>query len=141
MFGRRRARSRHEAGELTDEILERVGLVDKADGNTAELTVIERKWLEVGRALAGNPSLILLDEFMAGIAATEVEATVAALRRINREGATIVIVEHIVKAITSACRRVVVLDAGRKLADGPVEQVVDDPAVIAAYLGAGHAPG
>jgi len=141
MFGRNGARSRRAAMGVTERVLDQIGLVDKADARTTDLTVIERKWLEVGRVLAGGPSLILLDEFMAGIAASDVQATVDAVKRINRDGVTVVIVEHIVKAITAACSRVVVLDAGRKLADGSVEEVVHDPAVIAAYLGAGHAAG
>ncbi len=139
MFGRNGARSRRDAMGTAEAVLDQIGLTDKADASTTDLTVIERKWLEVGRVLAGGPSLILLDEFMAGIAASEVQATVEAVKQINRDGVTVIIVEHIVKAITAACRRVVVLDAGTKLADGAVEDVVRDPAVIAAYLGTGHA--
>jgi branched-chain amino acid transport system ATP-binding protein len=141
MFGPRRARGRSDAASAADEALDLVGLTPKADVVAADLTVLERKWLEIARVMAGRPRLVLLDEFMAGIAFGEVPRAVDLVRRINSLGVTVVIVEHIVKAITSACERVVVLDAGRKLADGPVAEVVANPAVIEAYLGHRHAAG
>lgn len=141
MFGPRGSRSARDADEAALDALELVGLHGKVDVAAGELTVLERKWLEVARVMAGEPTLVLLDEFMAGIAAGEVPAAVDLVRRINQRGVTVIIVEHIVKAITSACERVVVLDAGRKLADGPVDDVVADPAVIEAYLGHRHASG
>lgn len=141
MFGPRHARSRGDAAHDADDALELVGLSQKADVTAGDLTVLERKWLEVARVMAGRPKLVLLDEFMAGIAAGEVPEAVELVNRINARGVTVIIVEHIVKAITSACQRVVVLDAGRKLADGPVAEIVADPAVIEAYLGHRHAAG
>ena len=140
-FGANATTSRAAARRRVDEILGIVDLADQADRRSADLTVIERKRLEVGRALATGPSVILLDEFMAGISPVEVPEAVELVKTINAMGITVVVVEHIVKAITALCRRVVVLDAGRKLAEGPVEAVVNDPAVIAAYLGSRHAAG
>lgn len=137
-----------EGSSRTDEaitdamsVLEEVGLADKAGTKAESFTILERKWLEVGRALAGRPQLVLLDEFMAGIAASEVRHAVDLVRSINASGVTVVLVEHIVKAITEACERVVVLDAGKKLAEGTVDEIVNDPDVIEAYLGSRHAGG
>ena len=122
-------------------VLEEVGLAGKAEEKAATFTILERKWLEVARALAGRPQLMLLDEFMAGISASEVPEAVALVKSINASGVTVVLVEHIVKAITEACDRVVVLDSGKKLAEGSVSEIVNDPDVIEAYLGSRHAGG
>jgi branched-chain amino acid transport system ATP-binding protein len=140
-FGAGRLRARSKAFDHAHEILAQVGLEQKADVHAADLTILERKWLEVGRAVAGAPKLILLDEFMAGISEAQVPEAVALVKSINAMGITIVVVEHIIKAITSACRRVIVLDAGRKLAEGSIDEVIHDPAVIEAYLGSRHARG
>jgi branched-chain amino acid transport system ATP-binding protein len=129
------------AREAAMTVLEQVGLAGKAGDKAASFTILERKWLEVARALAGRPQLILLDEFMAGISASEVPEAVALVKSINASGVTVVLVEHIVKAITEACDRVVVLDSGRKLAEGSVSEIVNDPDVIEAYLGSRHAGG
>lgn len=123
------------------EILELVGLAAKAHVKASAFTVLERKWLEVGKALAGRPKLILLDEFMAGVSPNEIPQAVALVKQINASGVTVVWVEHIIKAITGACDRVIVLDAGRKLAEGGVDEIVSNPAVIEAYLGSHHAQG
>jgi branched-chain amino acid transport system ATP-binding protein len=120
-------------------VLEEVGLDHKAHVKAESFTILERKWLEVGRALAGRPKLMLLDEFMAGISSQEIPDAVALVKSINASGVTVILVEHIIKAITAACDRVVVLDAGRKLAEGSVEDVVADPSVVEAYLGTRHA--
>lgn len=139
LFGGQGSRRDNKAMTEAMGILEKVGLKGKADIRAESLTILERKWLEVGRALAARPKLILLDEFMAGIATSEIQHAVDLVRSINASGITVVIVEHIIKAITGACDRVVVLDAGKKLAEGTVNEVVSDPAVIAAYLGTRHA--
>lgn len=139
MFGPSGLGSRRAVSARVEEVLDRVGLAAKADVIAADLTVLERKWLEVARVLAGGPDVILLDEFMAGISPAEIPQAVELVKDINAGGVTVVIVEHIVKAITAACRRVIVLDAGRKLAEGSVQDVVADPAVVAAYLGHRHA--
>lgn len=120
-------------------VLDEVGLAGKAHNKAESFTILERKWLEVGRALACRPRLMLLDEFMAGIAASEVPEAVQLVKAINSSGVTVILVEHIVKAITDACDRVVVLDAGKKLAEGSVSEIVNNPDVIEAYLGSRHA--
>ena len=91
--------------------------------------------------MAAKPKLLLLDEFMAGLTNREIPSAIALVKAIRETGVTIVLVEHVIKAITGACDRVVVLDAGKKLADGSVEDVVSDPAVIEAYLGTRRADG
>ena len=131
--------SRAEARRRARDVLERVGLSARADDPAAELSLVERKWLEVGRALASEPKLLLLDEFMAGLTRNEMTRAVDLIKEVNGSGITIVVVEHIIKAVTATCSRVIVLDAGTKLADGPLSAVVRDPAVIAAYLGSRRA--
>lgn len=139
LYGGQGDRKSDESVAAAMKVLEEIGLADKANRKAESFTILERKWLEVGRALAARPKLMLLDEFMAGISAAEVPEAVALVKTINASGVTVIIVEHIVKAITEACDRVIVLDAGRKLADGSVSEIVNDPAVIEAYLGSRHA--
>lgn len=139
MFGHAGMSSRKEAAPRAYDVLEQVGLHEKADVLARDLTVMERKWLEVARALAGDPKLLLLDEFMAGLNPSEVPQAVGLVKQLNKSGITIIIVEHIVKAITDSCDRVIVLNAGEKLAEGTAAEVVENPAVIAAYLGTRYA--
>jgi len=141
LFGGQGDRKSTDAIDHGMEVLEQVGLAGKANLTAGAFTILERKWLEVGRALATRPKLMLLDEFMAGISASEVHHAVDLVKSINASGVTVILVEHIVKAITEACDRVVVLDAGRKLAEGTVDRIVNDPDVIKAYLGSRHAGG
>jgi branched-chain amino acid transport system ATP-binding protein len=141
LFGGIGARKSATTIREASEVLERVGLTAKSHVNASEFTILERKWLEVGRALATSPRLILFDEFMAGISAREVPAAVELVKSINASGVTIILVEHIVKAITGACDRVLVLDAGKKLAEGSVDEIIHDPRVIEAYLGSRHTHG
>jgi branched-chain amino acid transport system ATP-binding protein len=141
LFGGSGARKSAATRRQAFEVLERVGLAAKANVKAGEFTILERKWLEVARALATSPRLILFDEFMAGISAREVPAAVELVKSINASGVTIVLVEHIIKAITGACDRVIVLDAGKKLAEGSVDEIINDPRVIKAYLGSRHAGG
>ncbi|SRR5690554_4047740 len=141
LFGRQNGDSGEDPREAALAALERVGLAAKAGHPASSFTIVERKWLEVARALASRPKLMLLDEFMAGLTPHEIPSAVELIKSIRESGVTVVVVEHVVKAITGACDRVVVLDAGRKLAEGSPGEIVENPAVIEAYLGTRHARG
>lgn len=134
-FGKSQMNSHGQAKSRAMEILEQVGLAEKADEPARNLTIMERKWLEVARALACEPRLLLLDEFMAGLNASEIPQAVELVQRLNASGITIIIVEHIIKAITRTSQRIIVLNAGRKLMEGSAADVVADTGVIEAYLG------
>jgi branched-chain amino acid transport system ATP-binding protein len=139
LFGRAAMASKKEAEPRAYQVLEQVGLAQKAKVLARDLTIMERKWLEVARALAGNPTLLLLDEFMAGLNPTEIPEALALIRRLNESGITIIVVEHIMKAITNVCQRVIVLNAGQKLAEGTAVEVIANQQVIEAYLGSHYA--
>lgn len=121
------------------EALEKVGLADRQDQMANQLNVMSRKWLEVARALAVRPRLLLLDEFMAGLNPTEVQQATEFVRNLRHSEITVVIVEHIIKAIMNCSDRVVVLNAGRKIADAPPAEIIKNPDVISAYLGSDYA--
>ncbi|HLI25475.1 MAG TPA: ABC transporter ATP-binding protein [Chloroflexota bacterium] len=117
-------------------LLDYVGLGAMADVRVGALTLAQRKRLELARALATRPRLLLLDESLAGLNPAEIAAAVELLRRLRTElGLTLLIVEHLMQVIMGLCDRVLVLDAGRKIADGPPEAVAQEPAVRQAYLG------
>jgi len=116
-------------------VLDRVGLGRLADAPARSLGTPGRKRLEIARALASEPKVLLLDEAMAGLTPTEVREAIELVRRIHGGGITIVIVEHIMEVIVSLARKVVVFHQGREIARGTPREVTSDPTVIAAYLG------
>jgi len=116
-------------------LLDRVGLGGRGDRPAGALTYIDRKRVELARALAAQPRLLLLDEWLAGLNPTELEDGIALVRGIVAEGIAILMVEHVMSAIRALCARVVVMNAGRAIAEGTPEEALSDPAVVAAYLG------
>jgi branched-chain amino acid transport system ATP-binding protein len=127
---------RSEAESMARRVLERVDLGSKKSALAADLTLSEQKRLEIARALATQPKLLLLDEPMGGLNATEIEHASLLVRDICREGVTIIWVEHVLRAIMNSSNRVVVINQGEKIADATPEEIVENPDVIAAYLGA-----
>lgn len=117
------------------QVLERVGLSHKSDILGRELTLLELKRLEIGKALATEPSLLLLDEVAAGLNTVEVDDVLVLVRQLSQEGITLLIVEHLMKVIMNLSHRIIVLDFGQKIAEGTPEEISRDPAVLEAYLG------
>jgi branched-chain amino acid transport system ATP-binding protein len=125
-----------EARTHASSLLERIGLGEKRDQPASTLTLPDRKRLEVARALATRPRLLLLDEVMAGLRPTECDQMVAIFRELNRsEGLTILLIEHVMRAVMALAHQVVVLHHGEIIAQGAPEMVVRDPAVLECYLG------
>jgi branched-chain amino acid transport system ATP-binding protein len=116
-------------------LLREVGLDGKARRLPRDLTQVEMRKLELARAMAAEPKLLIADECMAGLTYSEVEDILSLLKRLNAEGVTIVLIEHIMRAVMSFSQRLVVLVSGRKIADGAPDEVVRDPEVERAYLG------
>ncbi|WP_265516789.1 ABC transporter ATP-binding protein [Nitratireductor luteus] len=119
--------------------LDRVGLGGRENEMTAELTYIDQKRLELARALASDPRLLLLDEWLAGLNPTELATGIELISDLKRDGMTVLLVEHVMDAIRALCGRCVVMNAGRKIADGETGNVLSEPEVVRAYLGESHA--
>jgi branched-chain amino acid transport system ATP-binding protein len=131
-----RAANVADARRHAENILEQLGLAARRHAPPASLTLADRKRLEVARALATRPSLVLLDEAMAGLGPLECDQLIALFREINhRDGVTILLIEHVMRAVMALAHRVVVLHHGEVIAQGAPAQVVRDPAVLESYLG------
>jgi len=135
MYGHAGLRRRQDYLDAAETALQRVGLAAKADFMPPHLTLADRKRLEVARALAMTPRLLLLDEVMAGLNLTEIERTIELVRQIAASGITVIVIEHVMKAVLALCDRAMVLNFGRKLTEGTPHEVINEPAVVEAYLG------
>ncbi len=135
MYGRNPASSMKQAKEKGTEILNFVGLGNKMEVAASQLTMAERKKLELARALAAQPQVLLLDELMAGLNPAETETAMNLVKNIKNSGITVIMVEHIMKAVLGVCDRIMVLNVGEKIAEGSPKEVVKNQLVIEAYLG------
>ena len=134
VFGHRR-RWGAPARDHAERLLERVGMGGKGPLRAGQLTYIDTKRVELARALAGDPKVLLLDEWLAGLNPTELQEGIRLIRSLRDDGRTVVLVEHVMDAIRSLCDRCVVMASGRKIAEGTPAQVLADREVIRAYLG------
>lgn len=135
MYGPDGTRFARAALRDADEVLERVGLAGHGEDAPSELSVADARRLELAKALALRPRLLLLDEVMAGLRPNEIEPSLELIRSLAGEGMTILVIEHVMRAIVAVSDRVVVLHEGRLLTEGPPAEVLADPRVVEAYLG------
>ena len=117
------------------EILELIGFQDRADENSAGLTQVDMRKLELARALAAKPSLLVSDEAMAGLSSSEVDEILEILFKLNEQGVAVIMIDHIMRAVMRFSERIIVLDAGKKIAEGNPDEIVSNPDVERAYLG------
>lgn len=139
VYGRESSSTLKAAAQDAMANLERVGLADKAKMLAKDLTLMQRKRLELARALAAKPKLLLLDELMAGLNPKEADDACGLIRQIRDSGITILMVEHIVKVICNLSDRIVVLNMGEKIAEGSPTEIIHNQQVIDVYLGRAHA--
>lgn len=130
-----RASSTKEAKDFSEEILQKVGLEKKKDQVGKSLTIADKKRLEVAKALATQPTLLLLDEVMAGLNPSEVKELMPMIKGLRDSGITIIIIEHIMEVVMNICDRIVVVHHGEKIAEGTPKEISNNPEVIKAYLG------
>lgn len=127
--------SKAQAAELTDEILNLTKLYDLRNTKSGKLSIEKRKWMDLARCMAAKPQIIMMDEVMAGLNPSEMESSLDLVRTISKEGITILFIEHVMKAVVSVCTRAIVLNQGKLLCEGDPREVLNNPDVIAAYLG------
>ncbi|TNJ47787.1 ABC transporter ATP-binding protein [Phaeobacter sp. B1627] len=137
-FGRKRHWGR-EARDLAEEKLAFVGLAGRGEEQVGNLTYIDQKRLEMARALASEPELLLLDEWLAGLNPSELRIGIDLVQHLQGQGMTVLLVEHIMEAVRALCSRCIVMSAGEVIAEGESGEVLQRPAVIKAYLGDDHA--
>ena len=124
-----------KATPIANEVMEFVGLADRADQLAASLNVAQKKRLEMARALAAKPDLLFLDEVLAGLNQSEIAEMVETVRNIRDQGITIIMIEHVMEAVMNVSDRMIVLDFGKQIAEGTPDEIKNNPAVIEAYLG------
>jgi branched-chain amino acid transport system ATP-binding protein len=124
-----------DAASIADEVLEFVGLAARAVQLASSLNVAQKKRLEMARALAARPYLLLLDEVLAGLNPSEIDGMVQTVLKIREQGVTILMIEHVMKAVMNVSDRIIVLDYGEQIAEGSPQEIVNNPRVIEAYLG------
>jgi branched-chain amino acid transport system ATP-binding protein len=140
LFGARGgAREVPKARSQAEEVLEFVGLAHRTQAPAESLNVPERKRMELARALAMRPTILFLDEVMAGLNPAEIDEAVQLIKRIRDRGITLMVIEHVMKAIRNVSDRIMVFHHGEKLTEGSPEEVLNNPAVISAYLGRRYA--
>ena len=123
------------ASKIADEVLEFVRLAVRADQLAGSLNVAQKKRLEMARALAAHPYLLLLDEVLAGLNHSEIDNMIQTVLKIREQGITIIMIEHVMKAVMNVCDHIIVLDYGQQIAEGNPEAIANDPKVVEAYLG------
>lgn len=128
-------KSMRDAAKKADEILDFTGFSSISDMLCSKLPIEKRKWLDMARALATNPKILMLDECLAGLTPNEMEESIELVKRINKSGVTILFIEHVMSAVINLCTRVVVLNEGSLLSEGRPSDVMREEAVIKAYLG------
>jgi branched-chain amino acid transport system ATP-binding protein len=141
LFGTPHRVSASEAGRVTAELLSFVDLSDQKYSLAKDLTLANQKRLEVARALATRPDLLLLDEMMAGLTHTEVAQAMELIDKIHRKGVTVIMIEHVMKAVMNVCDRIIVLHHGKKIAEGTPQEIAGNQTVVEVYLGEQPSPG